>query len=61
MANYLGRAGAYALHKKYPTGSQTAAQLAAERANLQKARLADRKSTRLNSSHLVLSRMPSSA
>ena len=40
MANYLGRAGAYALHKKYPTGSQTAAQLAAERANLQKARLA---------------------
>ena len=40
MANYLGRAGAYALHKKYPTGSQTAAQIAAERANLAKARAA---------------------
>jgi hypothetical protein len=38
--NYLGRAGAYALHKKYPTGSQTPSQLAAERANLQKARMA---------------------
>jgi hypothetical protein len=37
-SNYLGRAGAYALHKRYPAGSQTAAQLAAERANLIKAR-----------------------
>lgn len=40
MSNYLGRAGAYALHRKYKSGSQTAAQLAAERANLAKARLA---------------------
>lgn len=39
-SNYLGRAGAYALHKRYPTGSQTAAQLKAERANLMKARAA---------------------
>jgi hypothetical protein len=36
--NYLGRAAAYAMHKKYPSGSQTPAQLAAERANLVKAR-----------------------
>jgi hypothetical protein len=40
MANYLGRAAAYAMHKKYPSGSQTARQLAAERANLKAARLA---------------------
>jgi hypothetical protein len=40
MANYLGRAGAYALHKKYPSGQQSSAQLAAERANLQRARMA---------------------
>jgi len=40
MSNYLGRAGAYALHKRYPTGSQTAAQLKAERENLIKARAA---------------------
>jgi hypothetical protein len=40
MSNYLGRAGAYAMHKKYPAGSQTAGQLAAERANLQRARAA---------------------
>ena len=39
-ANYLGRAGAYALHKRYPAGSQTAAQLRAERQNLIKARAA---------------------
>ena len=39
MGNYLGRAGAYALHKKYPSGSQTPSQLAAERANLQIARM----------------------
>ena len=38
MGNYMGRAGAYALHKKYPAGSQSAAQLAAERANLALAR-----------------------
>jgi hypothetical protein len=38
--NYLGRAGAYAVHKKYPSGSQTPDQLAAERANLAKARMA---------------------
>jgi hypothetical protein len=37
--NYLGRAGAYALHKKYPSGQQTASQLASERANLQRARM----------------------
>lgn len=36
--NYLGRAGAYAMHKRYPTGSQTPEQLRAERANLIKAR-----------------------
>jgi hypothetical protein len=40
MPNYLGRAGAYAVHKKYPTGSQTSAQINAERENLKKARLA---------------------
>jgi len=40
MGNYLGRAGAYEVHKKYPAGSQTASQLAAERLNLQKARAA---------------------
>lgn len=39
-SNYLGRAGAYAMHRKYPSGSQTAAQLAAQRANLIKARQA---------------------
>lgn len=39
MANYLGRAAAYAMHKKYPTGQQTPAQLAAERANLKLARM----------------------
>jgi len=39
-SNYLGRAGAYAVHKRYPAGSQTAAQLRAERANLIKARAA---------------------
>lgn len=33
-SNYLGRAGAYAMHKRYPTGQQTAAQLTAERRNL---------------------------
>jgi len=38
--NYLGRAGAYAMHHNYPAGSQTSAQLAAERANLVKARQA---------------------
>jgi hypothetical protein len=38
--NYLGRAGAYAMHKKYPSHSQTPSQLASERANLQKARMA---------------------
>lgn len=35
-----GQPGAAALHKKYPAGNQTPAQLAAERANLSKARLA---------------------
>lgn len=40
MGNWLGQAGAYAMHKKHPAGSQTAAQLAAERANLAKARMA---------------------
>lgn len=40
MGNYLGRAAAYSMHKKYPTGSQTASQLRAERSNLIKARLA---------------------
>jgi hypothetical protein len=40
MGNYLGRAASYAMHKKYPSGSQTAAQLAAERANLKAARAA---------------------
>ena len=40
MGNYLGRAGAYALHKRYPAGSQTAAQLQAERNNQIKARAA---------------------
>ena len=39
MGNYLGRAGAYAMHKKYPSGSQTPSQLAAERANLFAARM----------------------
>ena len=39
-SNYLGQAGAYAMHRKYPAGSQTAAQLAAERANLKAARAA---------------------
>jgi hypothetical protein len=39
-SNYLGRAGAYAMHKRYPAGSQTAEQLKAERANLVKARAA---------------------
>jgi len=38
--NWLGQAGAYAMHSKHPAGSQTAAQLAAERANLAKARMA---------------------
>ena len=38
MANWLGQAGAYAMHARHPSGSQTAAQLAAERANLIKAR-----------------------
>ena len=41
MANsYLASAAAYKMHKRYPAGSQTAAQLAAERANLAKARAA---------------------
>ena len=39
-SNYLGRAGAYAMHRKYSAGSQTAAQLNAERQNLIKARQA---------------------
>jgi hypothetical protein len=39
-SNYLGRAGAYALHKRYPSGSQTQDQLKAERLNLIKARQA---------------------
>lgn len=39
-SNYLGRAGAYAMHKRYPSGSQTPEQLKAERANLLKARQA---------------------
>lgn len=38
--NYLGRAGAYAMHHKYRAGNQTSAQLEAERLNLLKARLA---------------------
>lgn len=37
-SNYLGRASAYAMHKRYPAGEQTAAQLRAERENLIKAR-----------------------
>jgi hypothetical protein len=36
--NYLGRAAAYSMHKRYPAGSQTPAQLKAERLNLIKAR-----------------------
>jgi len=40
MGNWLGQAGAYAMHAKHPSGQQTAAQLAAERANLTKARMA---------------------
>jgi len=37
---FLGQAAAYAMHAKHPSGMQTAAQLAAERANLAKARMA---------------------
>jgi len=40
LANYLGRAGAYAMHKAHPRGQQTAAQIRAERENLIRARLA---------------------
>ena len=39
-SNYLGRAGAYAMHKRYPAGQQTFAQLKAQRENLIKARAA---------------------
>ena len=39
-SNYLGRAGAYSMHKRYPAGSQSPEQLRAERANLIKARQA---------------------
>jgi len=38
VSNYLGQAGAYALHKKYKAGSQTYSQIEAERTNLMKAR-----------------------
>ena len=39
-AGYMGQAGAFATHYRYPAGSQTYAQLTAERNNLIKARAA---------------------
>jgi hypothetical protein len=39
-SSYLASAKAYQMHKRYPAGQQTAAQLVAERANLKKARAA---------------------
>jgi hypothetical protein len=39
-AGYLGQAGAFATHYRFPAGSQTYAQLTAERNNLIKARAA---------------------
>jgi hypothetical protein len=39
-SSYLASAAAYRMHKRYPAGQQTAAQLKAQRENLKKARAA---------------------
>ena len=52
MSNYLGQAGAYAMHKKYKAGTQTYNQIEAERTNLMKAREA--KGTARTSAHKVV-------